>query len=64
MVVEKLCSSLQKINSDKWNSLSATAASSFPGASGEIGQGPLRISTITEGDPVIVGEIFVHQKIQ
>lgn len=27
------------------------------------GPGALRISTITEGDPVIVGAIFVHQKI-
>jgi len=27
------------------------------------GTGSLRISTITEGDPVIVGAIFVHQKL-
>lgn len=27
------------------------------------GKGSLRISTITEGDPVIVGAIFVHQKL-
>lgn len=27
------------------------------------GPGALRISTITEGDPVIIGAIFVHQKI-
>lgn len=27
------------------------------------GQGSLRISTITEGDPVIVGATFVHQKL-
>lgn len=27
------------------------------------GKGSLRISTITEGDPVIVGAVFVHQKL-
>ena len=27
------------------------------------GKGSIRISTITEGDPVIVGAIFVHQKL-
>lgn len=27
------------------------------------GKGSLRISTITDGDPVIVGAIFVHQKL-
>ena len=27
------------------------------------GKGALRISTVTEGDPVIVGEIFVHRKV-
>ena len=27
------------------------------------GAGALRISTITDGDPVIVGAIFIHQKI-
>ena len=27
------------------------------------GKGALRISTVTEGDPVIVGEIFVHRKL-
>jgi hypothetical protein len=28
-----------------------------------LGKGSIRISTITEGDPVIVGAIFVHQKL-
>ena len=28
------------------------------------GKGALRISTVTEGDPVIVGEIFVHRKLR
>jgi hypothetical protein len=27
------------------------------------GQGSLRISTITAGDPVIVGAVFVHEKL-
>ena len=27
------------------------------------GKGSLRISTITDGDPVIVGAIFVHEKL-
>ena len=29
----------------------------------DAGEGSLRISVITKGDPVIVGEMFVHQKI-
>ena len=29
----------------------------------DAGRGSLRISTIASGDPVIVGEIFVHQKL-
>jgi hypothetical protein len=29
----------------------------------DIGKGSLRISTVVRGDPVIVGEMFVHQKL-
>jgi hypothetical protein len=29
----------------------------------QIGKGSIRISTITEGDPVIVGAIFIHEKM-
>ena len=29
----------------------------------DFGTGSLRVSVITKGDPVIVGDMFVHQKL-